>query len=111
MKTLILAALSLGLTFTASAADLNTDSLATLLSTNNLSVSGDVHSYETFKSIYESALTDGAEIENTCEVITTETAECVLWLTYEMGETALTYKVYLPGNRLVSNRLYVSRGH
>ena len=53
-------------------------------------------------------------INNACssgEIKNEKVAECVLWLTYDMGETALSYNVYLPGNKLVSNRLQVSRGH
>ena len=110
MKTLILTAMALGLSFTASASDLNKNALNALLTTNNLSISGDVHSYETFKSIYENAIDNNANIENTCEVLTKETAQCVLWLTYDFGDTAVAYKVYLPGNKLVSNKLNVSRG-
>ena len=112
MKTLILTAMALGLSFTASTSesDLNKNSLNTLLTTNDLSVSGDVHSYETFKSIYENAIKNNANIENTCEVVKTEMAECIHWLTYDLGDTAIAYKVYLPGNKLVSNRLDVSRG-
>lgn len=110
MKALILTAMALSISSTVFAADLNQNALATLLTTKNLYVSGDVHSDETFKSIYGSAVANGAKIENTCEVTGKETAKCILWLTYELGETALTYSVYLPGNKLVSNRLDVSRG-
>ena len=66
MKTLILTAMTLGLSFTASASDLNQNALNTLLTTSNLSISGDVHSYESFKSIYEDAINNNAKIENNC---------------------------------------------
>ena len=111
MKTLILAAMTLGLSSAVYATDLNSDSLATLLTSQNLSVSGDVHSYETFKSIYENAINNGDILENTCEVISLKAAECTLYLTNDYSETAVVYSVYLPGNKLVSNRLYISRGH
>ena len=111
MKALILAAMTLSLSSAVYASDLSRDSLATLLTTQNLSISGDVHSYETFKSIYENAVNDGDTVENTCEVVSLKTAECILFLTNEYSETAVIYSVYLPGNKLFSNRLYISRGH
>lgn len=92
------------------ASDLNQNALAALLTTKNLTLSGDVRSDETFKSIYGNAIKNGAKIENTCEVSSAQTATCILWLTYEIGETALEYSVYLPGNVLVSPKLNVSRG-
>lgn len=110
MKALILAAMALTMSSNIFAADLNQNALATLLTTKDLYVSGDVHSDETFKSIYGNAVKNGAKIENTCEVTSAQTAKCILWLTYDLGETALVYSVYLPGNKLVSNRLDVSRG-
>jgi len=110
MKASILTAMALSFSSTVFAADLNQNALATLLTSKNLSLSGDVHSDETLKSIYTSALNGGAKIENECVVTTAETAKCTLWFTYVIGETAVTYSVYLPGNKLVSNRLYVSRG-
>lgn len=110
MKTLILAAMALSISTTVFAGDLNQNALTALLTTKDLVVSGDVHSHETFKSIYGNAVKNGAKIENTCTVASAETAKCTLWLTYELGETALTYWVYLPGNALVSSRLDVSRG-
>ena len=111
MKTLILTAMALSFSFSSSASDLNQNALKTLIESTNLTVVGDVHSYETFYSIYTDAVKGGANIENTCEIKNEKVAECVLWLTYDMGETALSYNVYLPGNKLVSNRLQVSRGH
>jgi hypothetical protein len=110
MKTLILTAMALSISSTVFAADLNQNALATLLTTKNLTISGDVHSDESFKSIYGNAVKNGAKIENTCEVTSANTAKCILWLTYDLGETALSYSVYLPGNQLVSTRLDVSRG-
>lgn len=110
MKALILTAMALGISSNVFAADLNQNALATLLTTKNLYVSGDVHSDETFKSIYGNAVKGGAKIENECVVTSAETAKCTLWLTYELGETAVIYSVYLPGNKLVSSRLEVARG-
>lgn len=110
MKILILAAMALSISTTVYASDLNQNALAALLTTKNLTVTGDVHSDETFKSIYGNAIKNGAKIENTCEVSSANTAKCILWLTYQIGETALEYSVYLPGNVLVSNMLSVSRG-
>lgn len=111
MKTLVLAAMALSLSSAVFATDLNENSLTTLLTTKNLYVTGDVHSYETFNSIYTDAVNNEDKFENTCEVTSQTQAECTLYLTNEMSETALTYSVYLPGNKLVSNKLYVSRGH
>jgi hemolysin activation/secretion protein len=110
MKALILIAMTLSISSTVFAADLNQNALATLLTTKNLSVSGDVHSDETFKSIYGNAVKNGAKISNECIVTSAETAKCTLYLAYELGETAVQYSVYLPGNQLVSTRLDVSRG-
>ena len=111
MKKLILAVMAIGISSTVMATDLNQNSLVALLTAKDLSVSGDVHSYETFKSIYSGAVKNGAKIQNECqEVRGTDTADCTLWLTYELGETAIQYSVYLPGHTLVSTRLDVSRG-
>ena len=111
MKKLILAVMALGLSSTVMAADLNQNALVALLTAKDLSISGDVHSYETFQSIYTRAVENGAKIQNECrEVRGADMANCTLWLTYELGETAIQYSVYLPGNRLVSTRLDVSRG-
>lgn len=112
MKALILASLALGLSTSVMAADLNQTALSTLLTTKGLTVSGDVHSHETFKSIYGNAVKNGAKISNECtELAGSNTADCTLWLTFSpMGETAIQYSVYLPGTELVSTRLDVSRG-
>lgn len=110
MKAIILTAMALSISSSVFAADLNQTSLATLLSTKNLYITGDVHSNETFKSIYGDAIRSGAKVDNICEVESEETAKCTLFLSYKLGETGLTYSVYLPGNELVSNRLDVSRG-
>lgn len=110
MKILIWAAIMLGISSTVFGAELEENALSTLLVTKNLYITGDVHSYETFNSIYENAVSNGAKIENTCEVISPKTAKCTLWLMYELGDVALMYSVYLPGDKLVSNELYVSRG-
>lgn len=110
MKALILTAMALSISSTVMAADLNQTALSTLLTTKNLSVSGDVHSDETFQSIYGNALKNGAKITNECTASSRDTAKCTLWLQYELGETAVSYEVYLPGNALVSTRLDVSRG-
>lgn len=110
MKALILTAMALSISSTVFAADLNQNALAALLTTKDLTVSGDVHSYETFKSIYGNAVKNGAKISNECTVTGSETAKCTLYLAYELGETAVQYSVYLPGNELVSTRLDVSRG-
>lgn len=102
----------LGLASVAQASDLNQNALNTLLNTPDLTIEGDVFSYETATSIYNLGLKAGARIENKCEVIkASKIAKCILWITYNpIGETALEYTVNLPGNTLNSNIVYVSRG-
>ena len=106
-------ALTLALVFSGavSASDLNERALKALLSTK-VSLTGDVHSYETMDSIYSKALDSGAVINNNCEVVkNSNNAKCILWLTFSpMGETAREYSVVLPGDELSSNVVSVSRG-
>lgn len=110
LKLLILIAMALSISAASYGADLDQNALKTLLTAKSLTVYGDIHPEETFLSIYGSAVRNGANIENTCEVTSAKIAVCTLWLSYNLGETALVYTVYLPGNELVSNDLYVSRG-
>lgn len=110
MKAIILTALALSISSTVFAGDLNQNALAALLTTKNTSLSGDVHSDETLRTIYKSAVQGGAKIKNECVVVSNEEAKCTLWLTYQLGETAISYYVLLPGNELSSTRLDVSRG-
>ena len=102
----------LGLTSVAQASELNQNALNALLDTPNLSLEGDVFSYETASSIYTLGLKANAKIDNKCEVIkASKIAKCTLWITHNpIGETALEYTVNLPGNSLNSNIVYVSRG-
>lgn len=95
----------------ASASSLNERALEALLS-SQVSLRGDVHSYETIESIYANAQKSQARINNNCEVVrNTNKASCTLWLNFSpIGETALDYEVLLPGDQVISNFVTVSRG-
>lgn len=112
MKTLIVTVMALSISSSVFAGDLNSTALKTLLSTPGTSLVGDVHSYETVASIYQSAIDAKANIENDCEITKdSENADCILWLTFSpMGETALQYSVSATGDKLVSKVINVSRG-
>ncbi len=112
MKFITAIVMTLGLSAVAQASDLNQNALETLLNTPDLSVNGDVHSYETVESIYNSAVESNARIDNQCEVIrSSKIAKCTLWLTFKpMGETAIEYTVNLPGTSMNSNFVNVARG-
>lgn len=112
MKLLSALLMTLSLSFSVQASDLNQTALETLLSTPNLQVTGDVHSYETFDSIYQGALEANARIENECRVKEGgRVADCILWINFSpIGETAVEYKILLPSGKLFSQLLFVSRG-
>lgn len=85
--------------------------LETLMSTQNVRIEGDILEGETLESIYSSALNSKAKIENECKVNeATKSANCILWLTHSMGETAIEYNVSLDGKTLLSTLVFISRG-
>ena len=109
MKNLMIV-LALITSFSAFAESLSETALKTLLSSKTI-VIGDVHSDESVQSIYKNALSSNAKIENECRIISDKEAKCTLWLTYSpLGETALEYVVLLPGDKLQSPIIAVSRG-
>lgn len=111
MKALLALVMTLSFSLSAQAKDLNKTALDTLLSTPGVQVSGDVHSYETLESIYKGAVVNGARIENECIILNSRIADCTLWLTFSpIGETAIQYSVFLPGDKLVSTIVEVARG-
>lgn len=111
MKALLALTMTIALSAPAMAKDLNITSLDTLLNTPGVAVTGDVHAHETLDSIYKNAVRNGAKIENECIILNSRIADCTLWLTFKpMGETAIQYSVYLPGDKLVSTIVEVARG-
>lgn len=111
MKAILALTMTFALSFAALAKDLNQNALEALLNTPGVQVAGDVHAHETLDSIYKGALKAEAKIENECIILNSRIADCTLWLTFSpMGETAIQYSVYLPGDKLVSTIVEVARG-
>ncbi len=111
MKAFLALTMTFALTLSAQAKDLNQNALEALLSTPGVQVSGDVHAHETLESIYKGAVSNGAKVQNECIILNSRIADCTLWLTFSpMGETAVLYSVYLPGDKLVSTIVEVARG-
>ncbi len=112
MKTFLSWTLFLGLTVSPAFADsLNDKALETLLASKETTVVGDVRAHETVSSIYNHAIESKAAIRNVCRPLNSEIANCILWITFgPIGETALVYQVFIPGDKLTSNIVDVARG-
>ncbi|MBY0416042.1 MAG: hypothetical protein K2Q18_17860 [Bdellovibrionales bacterium] len=108
MKIISTLVMAFTLSTTAMAADLNETALKTLLSSPEVTLEGDVHSYETVGSIYAQAV-GKAKIKNEC-IVSGKTAKCILWINYSLGETALEYSVDSTGETLLSSYVSVARG-
>lgn len=125
MKSLIMTLLSI-LSSTALALPnaniANSKALELLLaSSSQISIDGDVHSYETLDSILTDAQNSKSTMQNTCDYTNYDNMyECTLMITHyynnvQFGETAVIYQVKADDEqmplRLLSLSAYISRGH
>lgn len=113
MKYFLATIMALGLTNFSMAGVLEQTSLQTLISNSDkIALEGDVHAYETVASIYNTALSAGANIENNCVIVSASNiAKCTLWITYHrIGECTFEYAVDLTGTSMAAILVKVSRG-